>query len=125
MKLVIGGYAQGKLNYICKREQLTDYELADAALPEAGSEKTVIFYHFHLWVKEQLKEGKDPEAKLLAYMKQQKDLIIISDEIGNGIVPLDPFERMYRDRLGRILTELAGQAEEVIRVLCGLGQKIK
>lgn len=125
MKLVIGGYAQGKLNYICKREQLTDYELADATLPETGSEKTVIFYRFHLWVKEQLKEGKDPEPKLLAYMKQQKDLIVISDEIGNGIVPLDPFERMYRDRLGRILTELAGQAEEVIRVLCGLGQKIK
>ena len=125
MKLVIGGYAQGKLKYICKREQLTDYELADAILLEAGSEKTVIFDHFHLWVKEQLKEGKDPEAKLWAYLKQQKDLIIISDEIGNGIVPLDPFERMYRDRLGRILTELAGQAEEVIRVLCGLGQKIK
>ncbi len=51
--------------------------------------------------------------------------VIISDEIGNGIVPVDAFERTYRERTGRILVQLAGQAEEVERVICGVGQKIK
>ena len=46
-------------------------------------------------------------------------------EIGNGIIPLEPFEREYRERTGRILVELASRAEEVERVICGMGQKIK
>ena len=50
---------------------------------------------------------------------------MISDEIGNGIVPMDAFEREYREQTGRILIELAKEAEEVIRVICGIGQKIK
>ena len=51
--------------------------------------------------------------------------MIISDEIGNGIVPVDAFERDYRERTGRMLITLASQADEVVRVICGIGQKIK
>ncbi|MCI8634679.1 MAG: hypothetical protein HFJ05_03630 [Eubacterium sp.] len=51
--------------------------------------------------------------------------VIISDEIGNGIVPVDAFDRTYRERTGRILVQPAGQAEEVERVIYGIGQKIK
>ena len=38
---------------------------------------------------------------------------------------MDTFEREYREQTGRILIELAKEAEEVIRVICGIGQKIK
>jgi adenosyl cobinamide kinase/adenosyl cobinamide phosphate guanylyltransferase len=34
-------------------------------------------------------------------------------------------ERIYRERTGRILEQLAAQADEVVRVVCGIGQKIK
>ena len=47
------------------------------------------------------------------------------DEVGNGIVPIDFLEREYRERTGRILVKLANQADEVVRVICGIGQKIK
>ena len=43
----------------------------------------------------------------------------------NGIVPIDSFEREYRERTGRILVKLAEQADEVVRVVCGIGQRIK
>ena len=59
------------------------------------------------------------------FIKNVPDSIVISDEIGNGIVPLDNFEREYRERTGRILVKLAEQADEVVRVICGIGQKIK
>ena len=53
------------------------------------------------------------------------DRVLVTNEIGYGIVPLDPFEREYREETGRICCLLAAEAKEVWRVSCGLGQRIK
>ena len=66
-----------------------------------------------------------PEDDIMSFLVSYEDFIIICDEIGNGIVPIDPFEREYRERVGRILVQLAKRAEEVERIICGIGQKIK
>ena len=81
--------------------------------------------HFHQWVRQSLLQGENPEEKARAFVERHRDCIIISDEIGNGIVPAEAFEREYRERNGRILIQLAWEAEEVERVICGIGQKIK
>ena len=39
--------------------------------------------------------------------------------------PLDAFEREYREQTGRAEILLAKKADEVVRVICGIGQKIK
>lgn len=41
------------------------------------------------------------------------------------IVPMDELQRKYREMIGRICTELASGAEEVYRVICGIGIRIK
>lgn len=127
MKLIIGGYAQGKLNYVCRKYGLQEAVMWDGMLPEypAAREKTVIINHLHRWVKRCLLDGENPEEEILNFLEKYENSVIISDEIGNGIVPADPFEREYRERTGRILTGLAERAEEVERVICGIGQKIK
>ncbi len=51
--------------------------------------------------------------------------VIVSEEIGSGIVPMDPFARAWREETGRILCKLAAQADEVWRVVGGIGQRIK
>ena len=51
--------------------------------------------------------------------------IIVCDELGCGVVPMDAFERAWRERTGRIGCELAKQAEAVYRVTCGIGTRIK
>ena len=51
--------------------------------------------------------------------------ILVTDEIGYGIVPVDPFEREYREETGRICCLLAERSEEVWRVCCGLGTRLK
>ena len=71
-----------------------------------------------------LKKGC-PEREVLALLDHYDRCVIISDEIGNGIVPVDPFEREYRERAGKILITIAERADEVERVICGIGQKIK
>lgn len=123
MKLMIGGYAQGKLQYAIKKYKTEDWIVAEGKLPE--TEKKVIIHRFHLWVRQMMEQGECPEEQIKKYVEEHPECIIISDEIGNGLVPVDPFEREYRERTGRILVELAKEAEEVERVICGMGMKIK
>ena len=127
MKLIIGGYAQGKLQYVLQTYHLEAYIIGDGMIPESveAQGKTVVLNHFHNWVKTRMSAGAHPESEILSFLEKHPDTIIISDEIGNGIVPIDAFEREYRERTGRILVELAAKAEEVERVICGIGQKIK
>ena len=126
MKLVIGGYANGKLDYVLGRPEAQAYRVYDGCLPEEAEWlEQVIIDHLNLWIKKQLEEQQNPEQRLDEFLKQCPDCILISDEIGNGIVPMDAFEREYREKTGRILIELAKQADEVVRVVCGIGKKLK
>lgn len=132
MKLVIGGRAQGKLNYVLQHMADENYQIYDGVFPDgedlfnrSNRNEILIVNHFHKWVNKELKENRNPEEELEAFLKKGVRFVIISDEIGNGIVPVDAFERDYRERTGRMLITLASQADEVVRVLCGIGQKIK
>jgi len=128
MKLMIGGTAQGKLEYVLLKYDLQKNMVWDGCLPNDIDKlkgKPVILNHFHLWVKSRMINGGCPEEEIISFMDCNKDCIIICDEIGNGIVPMEPFEREYRECVGRILVQLAKRAEEVERIICGIGQKIK
>ncbi|MBQ6993784.1 MAG: bifunctional adenosylcobinamide kinase/adenosylcobinamide-phosphate guanylyltransferase [Lachnospiraceae bacterium] len=126
MRLVIGGYAQGKFSYVMERYGIQEAVVLDGTMEMTTmSQKNVIINHFHKWVKGCLEKGRNPEPMLEEFLKKNPNCIIISDEVGNGIVPMEPFEREYRERLGRCLIELAKKAESVERVICGIGQKIK
>lgn len=155
MKLVIGGYAQGKLHYVLQNMRLQgeqcnepeqkkqletvildgtlDFSKKTAEKQMAEKQPTghslggsqVIVNHLHRYIREQLQQGKDPEAAILTFLREYPDCIMICDEIGNGIVPIEAEERIYRERTGRILEQLAAQADEVVRVVCGIGLKIK
>lgn len=58
-------------------------------------------------------------------LRRCRDRIVTAEEIGNGIVPLDPMERLYREQAGRVCCQLAGAADQVWRVCCGIGGRIK
>ena len=62
---------------------------------------------------------------LLEYGEALEDKIIIVTDISQGIVPMDPAQRNWREMVGRTMLYLGGKAEKVIRVFCGLGQEIK
>ena len=131
MILIIGGFAQGKLHYVKQRyvhcEDGREVTVLDGtlALPAKTGAGQVIVNHLHRYIREQLRQGTDPEAMIENFGKEHPDCILICDEIGNGIVPMEAEERTYRERTGRILEQLAAQADEVVRVVCGIGQKIK
>ncbi len=110
MELYIGGYAQGKSEYVRRTHPGQEAQIKE---------------EFHLWIRQLMQEGKDPEAETELFLQKNPDAIIICDEIGNGIVPADAFEREYRERLGRILIGIAARADRVERIFCGIGQRLK
>ena len=63
--------------------------------------------------------------KIVSLLCESEDCYVIMDEIGNGIIPLDRFERNYREQAGIFGCYLARRADEVIRVICGIGNRIK
>lgn len=127
MKLVIGGTAQGKLEYVLLKHDVQKNMVWHGVLPNDRelNGNIVIINHLHQWIKNCMVSGGCPEDEIMSFLDCNEDCIIICDEIGNGIVPIDPFEREYRERTGRILVQLAMRAEEVERIICGIGQKIK
>ena len=131
MILIIGGFAQGKLHYVKQRyvhcEDGREVTVLDGtrALPAGTGAGQVIVNHLHRYIREQLRQGTDPEAMIENFGKEHPDCILICDEIGNGIVPMEAEERTDSERTGRILEQLAAQADVVVRVVCGIGQKIK
>ena len=78
-----------------------------------------------LWVRRKMEQGSDTKALLEQFLKENPDCILICDEIGNGIVPMEEKERAYREQVGRLQCLAAKEAESVERVICGIAQKIK
>jgi adenosylcobinamide kinase/adenosylcobinamide-phosphate guanylyltransferase len=52
-------------------------------------------------------------------------IILVSNEVGMGIVPDHPLGRVYRDILGRANSIIAEKADEVFMMISGIPLKIK
>jgi len=110
MILIIGGAFQGKKDYASK--QFPDRPvIADV--------------HKKIW--NWMKEGADPVSQMeqLILQAKKENMVVLTDEIGYGIVPEDAFFRAYREEVGRLCCMLAAEAETVIRVVAGVGMIIK
>ncbi len=124
--LIIGGVFQGKLEYATKTYHLTPADILDFGESDAewNSEKRCI-NHLQLFIHRLLREGKSSAQIEETLLPLLSDKIVICDDISCGIVPLDPFEREFRETVGRVLCGLAAVSDEVVRVQCGIPQIIK
>jgi adenosylcobinamide kinase/adenosylcobinamide-phosphate guanylyltransferase len=62
---------------------------------------------------------------LVAYASGTATWIVVSNEVGLGIVPDNPLARLYRDVLGRANQRLAAQADRVMFLVAGLPMRLK
>ena len=54
-----------------------------------------------------------------------RDSILIGDEISSGVIPIEKFERQWRDETGRLYQFLAKEADTVDRIFAGLPLRLK
>jgi adenosylcobinamide kinase/adenosylcobinamide-phosphate guanylyltransferase len=57
--------------------------------------------------------------------KRRVNLIVISNEVGAGLVPPYPLGRTYRDLLGEVNQFVAGQADRVVLLVAGIPVDVK
>lgn len=126
MILIIGGRSQGQ-DMIARAELGEDAILAYSLEEAIGapSRSRIILADFNEDIYQRLSDGKDYAGLLDELLASDKTLAILSDEVGLGIVPIEPFERQYREEIGRLQIMLASRADKVIRAICGIGQRLK
>lgn len=101
--LIIGGAAQGKTAFA--RTLSPEQDIVDdlhVRVQRAMRDKT------------QLPNASDFVGKT-----------VVCQEVGGGVVPIDAFERDWREYTGRLCCDIAAQADRVYRVYCGIATCIK
>ena len=107
MEMIIGGAYQGKAAYAKAQFPDVDWKFGGEIIRKA------------------LKAGEDLTGLAEKLAQQDPDVILVSEEVGYGIVPADAFERQYREAVGRVCTALAAKSRRVTRVVCGIGTVLK
>ena len=68
---------------------------------------------------------REVEDLLAAYQRSAATWILVSNEVGLGLVPPYPLGRIYRDALGRANQQLAAWADRVLFMVAGLPLDVK
>ena len=115
MHVILGGRCQGKRAYA---ERLYSHFPAVSNLEHDNSLSPGLVVNVHLGIRRLLLDF----AERLSVLRQ---CVILCEEIGGGIVPVDAFGRLWRDETGRVYQYLASEADIVDRVFAGLVLRLK
>lgn len=126
MIMIIGGEFQGKTDYAksvfgFRDEEILDGEKCD--IDAVFSAKCI--NKFHKLVERILEKNDDPARFCERLCKENKSAVIIMNEVGCGIIPLEKSDRILRENVGKSGCIIAKNSEKVIRIFCGIPEKIK
>ena len=97
------------------------------ALTEIDSDATVLVDCLTLWLSNNMMGGgADTNQSVIAAARARKGAtIFISNEVGEGIVPMHPVSRQFRDLSGIMNQQFAQAAEKVYFMKFGIAQELK
>lgn len=104
-------------------------DLAAALLVEDRAGRTILVDCLTLWASNLLLSEADVDKAidgLVAAMSQMvAKVVIVSNEVGFGIIPDNALARRFRDIAGTLNQRVAGVATQVDLVVAGIPQRIK
>ena len=81
-----------------------------------------------MWLNNAL-HHKIPESKIFAEIESllslERELIFVLNEVGLGVIPVNPLARKFVDLSGRISQQLSEACDEVNWCVAGISLKIK
>jgi len=80
---------------------------------------------FHKWKENEKAVGREMETFCATISKVESNLVLVTNEVGFGIVPENSLARLYRDMLGSLNRRVAEQADKVYCCMCGIPVCIK
>jgi adenosyl cobinamide kinase/adenosyl cobinamide phosphate guanylyltransferase len=102
------------------------------ALPKALAREggaAVLVDCLTLWLANLMQGGRDVEAATTALTavlaRRTAPAVLVSNEVGWGIVPDNPLARAFRDAAGRMNQAVAAAADRVVLVVAGLPLLLK
>ena len=100
------------------------------AVLEAGRRwRAVLLDSLTLWVSARVSSEEETLGGMERFLEEarsiQTPLVLVSDEVGLGVVPESEAGRRFRDTLGLVNQRAAASAEEVHLCVAGLGIRIK
>lgn len=113
MILIVGGKGAGKTEYV----QSLGYQAQD--LSDNPYDIQPVLTHLEAFLRS---DTVDPSSLLQTLLSKE---VILCDEIGSGIIPADPADTRWRERVGYALRALSPHASSVIRLICGIPVCIK
>ncbi len=103
--------------------------LAEALAREDGADAVLLVDCLTLWLSNLLLADADPvthtDALLATIDRLEGRVILVSNEVGLGIVPDNALARRFRDAAGRLHQRIAAHADSVDMVMAGLVQRWK
>ena len=108
------------------------FELASACRRLAGGADLVIVDCLTLWVSNSIERGMDDDRVLsaagaLAKLQRERlmSLVIVSNEVGEGVHPPTALGMRFRDLLGLVNQRVAAAADRVTLMVAGIAVDIK
>ena len=95
---------------------------------ETSSEATILIDCLTLWLSNCLHQGCWPEhrASFLSSLKDSSaNIIMVSNEVGAGIVPMGELSRQFVDESGWLHQQIAAIASDVSLIVAGLEMPLK
>ena len=96
---------------------------------KCADDRAVLVDCLTLWVTNLMMDERDVDRECDALIDALPGLrgtvVMVSNEVGLGIVPENAMARRFRDHAGRLHTLLAGIADEVVLVVAGLAMPLK
>jgi len=119
MELIIGGAFQGQEEYAAEKYGLSDEDIYVCTDDGAIDLNARCIVHLEKYVLACVRAGRPAQTDF------RQDAVLVSEDISCGIVPLEPWQRQWREAAGRYLARLAQDAEHVTRMFCGIPQRVK
>ena len=107
----------------------TPLELARTIGRSANGLSAILIDCLTLWLSNVMLAGRDPAketARLVAALRKARgNIIVVSNEVGMGIVPDNRLARDFRDAQGQLNRAVAEEADQVLFIAAGLPLTLK